>query len=67
MPEFNGLPGFNHAERQEALAEAKEQLRRYRDDPRVRQALGEAQLHPLVLLYSGWELVRREEVAIPSL
>jgi len=29
--------------------------------------LGEAQLHPLVLLYSGWELVQREEVAISSL
>ena len=50
------------ARREEALAEAREQLRRYRDDPRVRQPLGEAQLHPLVLLYSGWELVQREEI-----
>lgn len=54
------------ARREEALEEARTQLRRYADDPRIRQKLGEAQLHPLVLLYSGWELVRREEVAIPS-
>ena len=55
------------ARRAEALAAAREQLRRYRDDSRVRQVLGAAQLHPLVLLYSGWELVQREEVAISSL
>ena len=52
------------ARRVESLAEARDPLRRYADDPRIRQALGAAQLHPLVLLYSGWELVWRDEVAI---
>lgn len=49
--------------RRETLEAGRQQLRRYADDPRVRRALGEAQLHPLVLLYSGWELVWREEAA----
>jgi len=44
--------------REEALTEARAQLCRYADDERVRQALGDAQLHPLVLLYSGWELMK---------
>ncbi|MCC6136451.1 MAG: ATP-binding protein [Candidatus Contendobacter sp.] len=49
--------------RQEALEAGRQQLRRYAQDTRVRDALGEAQLHPLVLLYSGWELVWREETS----
>lgn len=53
------------ARRAEVLAEAREQLRRHADDPRVRQTLGAARLHPLVLLYSGWALVWREEVELP--
>jgi hypothetical protein len=52
----------NPEKRQEALEAGRRQLRRYADDARVRQALGEAQLHALVLLYSGWELVVREEM-----
>jgi hypothetical protein len=48
--------------RQEALEAGRDQLRRYIDDPRIRQTLGKAHLHPLVLLYSGWELVQREEI-----
>jgi hypothetical protein len=56
--------GEDSPERREAaLAEGHQQLRRYADDVRIRQTLGNAQLHPLVLLYSGWELVRREEIA----
>ena len=51
--------------REAALTEGRAQLRRYADDARVRQALGDARLHPLVLLYSGWELVWREEVELP--
>jgi hypothetical protein len=50
--------------RREALEEGRQQLRRYADDPRVRQALDAARLHPLVLLYSGWELVWREEISL---
>ena len=50
--------------RREALEEGRQQLRRYTDDPRVREALGAARLHPLVLLYSGWELVWREEIPL---
>ncbi len=50
------------ARRRKLLAEARQQLRRYAGNARVQQALGEAQLHALVLLYSGWELIRREAV-----
>lgn len=49
-------------QREITLENGREQLRRYADDVRVRQNLGEAQLHSLVLLYSGWELVWREEL-----
>jgi hypothetical protein len=52
--------------RKALLAEGRKQLRRYARDPRVRQALGDAQLHLLALLYSGWELVRREEVTMDT-
>jgi hypothetical protein len=45
------------------LEDARAQLRRYGGDARVREALGEAKLHAIVLLYSGWELVHREAVA----
>ncbi len=54
-------------QRREALEEGRQQVRRYADDPRVRQALGAARLYPLALLYSGWELVWREEVVIQTL
>jgi hypothetical protein len=53
--------------REAALTEGREQLRRYTQDARVQQALGDAQLHPLVLLYSGWELVWREEIESSSI
>ncbi|MDQ5909640.1 MAG: hypothetical protein QG599_1735 [Pseudomonadota bacterium] len=52
------------ARRRKLLTEARSQLRRYAGDARVREALGAAHLHALVLLYSGWELVKREEVDI---
>ena len=48
------------ARREHLLAEARAQLRRYATDARVQDALGAATLHPIVLLYSGWELVHRE-------
>lgn len=50
------------AQRQRAIAEAEAQLARYRQDARVREALGAATLHPLVLVYSGWELIYRAEI-----
>ncbi|NEX15369.1 MAG: hypothetical protein C1943_01715 [Halochromatium sp.] len=49
-------------QREQLLEEARAQLRRYLRDARVREPLGEAELHPLVLLYSGWELVHREQI-----
>lgn len=52
------------AQRQQALETARAQLRRYAGDARVRETLGEASLHPLVLLYSGWELVHHEELTL---
>ncbi len=48
------------ARRGALLDEARAQLRRYATDARVQEALGASTLHPLVLLYSGWELVHRE-------
>ena len=52
--------------RQQAIAEAEFQLSRYRQDTRVLNALGAATLHPLVLVYSGWELVHRAEWTGPT-
>ena len=46
--------------RAELMEAARSQLRRYAGDARVREHLGPAHLHALVLLYSGWELVQRE-------
>jgi len=55
--------GEDHPTRRATLLEeGRAQLRRYRDDARVREHLGPAYLHPLVLLYSGWELVHCEEL-----
>ncbi|WP_186343081.1 AAA family ATPase [Allochromatium palmeri] len=52
--------------RKERLEEARTQLCRYAGDRRVRETLGGARLHPLVLLYSGWELVHSEEIQLQS-
>lgn len=52
------------ARRAGLLDEARAQLRRYAADARVHEALGGATLHPLVLLYSGWELVHREALEL---
>ena len=52
--------------RKERLEEARAQLRRYVGDRRVRETLGGAKLHLLVLLYSGWELVHCEELQIQT-
>jgi len=43
--------------RQTTIDAATKQLQTYCDDPRIQQTLGQAALHPLILLYSGWELV----------
>ena len=51
------------ARRQRAIEEAEAQLRQYREDARVQQHLGPALLHPLILAYSGWELVYQAEMA----
>jgi hypothetical protein len=48
------------------LADVRAQLKRYAGDARVGAQFGEATLHPLVLLYSGWELVHREAVALAA-
>jgi hypothetical protein len=45
---------------------ARAQLRRYAGDARVREHLGPAHLHALVLLYSGWELVQREALDLAA-
>lgn len=50
-------------QRQKVIAEAQTQLRQYAQDARVRELLDPATLHPLILVYCGWELVYREEWA----
>ncbi len=50
-------------QRERVITEAETQLRQYWQDARVREVLGPATLHPLVLVYSGWELVYRAEWA----
>jgi len=52
------------SKRASLLEQARAQLRRYAGDERISAHLGEATLHPIVLLYSGWELVHREAVSI---
>ena len=54
------------AKREQLLDEARAQLRRYAGDERVRDHQGEATLHALVLLYSGWELVHREALDLQA-
>lgn len=51
------------AKRAQLIADARAQLHRYAGDRRIAAELGEATLHPILLLYSGWELVHREAVA----
>ena len=51
------------AQRQKVIAEAQAQLQQYGQDARVREILGPATPHPLILVYSGWDLVYREEWA----
>ncbi len=51
------------AQRQKVITEAQAQLARYEQDARVREVLGPATLHPLVLVYSGWELAYQAEWA----
>nr|WP_323706234.1 AAA family ATPase [Thiorhodovibrio frisius] len=52
--------------RERLLNDARAQLKRYAGDARVRDPLGQAQLHALVLLYSGWELVHREALDLSA-
>ena len=52
--------------RAELIEAARAQLRRYAGDARVREHLGPAHLHALVLLYSGWELVQREALDLAA-
>ena len=54
------------ARRAQLLEAGRAQLRRYAGDARVQSPLGEATLHPILLLYSGWELIHREAVATPE-
>jgi hypothetical protein len=54
----------SEARRAQVLEDARAQLRRYADDPRVTSTRGEAEVHKILLLYSGWELVHCEAVAV---
>ncbi|QEP44472.1 hypothetical protein D5085_15840 [Ectothiorhodospiraceae bacterium BW-2] len=47
--------------RTELIADAKEQLQKYRHDQRVLERAGHAEIHSLILLWVGWELVFSEE------
>ena len=55
---------FNAERLAEAVAEAKSQLRRYAADDRLARVGERVALKCLVLVYHGWELAHREEVAV---
>jgi hypothetical protein len=44
------------------ISEAKAQLVRYRSDQRVLARAGHAQVHSLILIWAGWQLIHMEEV-----
>lgn len=48
-------------ERQALIADAKTQLQRYRHDQRIIERAEGAEIHSLIFLYVGWELVHCEE------
>jgi hypothetical protein len=55
--------GEDAPERRAALiADGEAQLRRYLADVDQRRRAGSTQLHGLLLVYHGWELVERREV-----
>ena len=56
----------NPAKRESLLEAGRVQLGRYAGDARVLTQLGSARLHPILLLYSGWELIHREAVTTPE-
>jgi len=54
---------FSSAKLQEKIAEAETQLARYADDRRIQQIAARVTLKTVVLVYNGWELVYRQELA----
>jgi hypothetical protein len=48
--------------RQQLIDDARTQLQCYRHDQRVLERAGHAQIHAIILLYAGWELVHCEEL-----
>jgi hypothetical protein len=54
---------FSDARLAEQVAAAEGQLRRYRKDARVQELAQQVTFKGLILVYHGWELVYREEVA----
>jgi len=56
-------PRDNHPEKvAQLISEAKTQLARYRSDQRVLARAGHAQVHSLILIWAGWQLIHMEEV-----
>lgn len=52
---------FTPAELANKISEAESKLARYANDPRIQRVAAQVTLKKLVLVYSGWELVYRQE------
>jgi hypothetical protein len=52
---------FDETKLNNAIAEAKAQLKKYANDARIRAVAAQVTLKKLVLVYNGWELIYREE------
>ena len=52
---------FSKTELESKIGEAETQLARYASDPRIQRVAAQVTLKKLVLVYSGWELVYRQE------
>lgn len=61
--ELKYLPAKNYeAKSEEQWQDAVEQVHRYAQGPRVQQLIQHTQLHCIVMQFSGWEMMRVEEV-----
>ena len=54
---------FDQTQLEAKITEAEAQLARYASDPRIQRVAEQVTLKKLVLVYSGWELVYRQEMA----
>ena len=67
MVEFKYLKhGATDQEVANKLEEAKEQLRRYADDKKIKAQAGLTEIRYIAVVYRAWELVKLEEVSMAN-